>query len=329
MHDADAVPTRHISWWTVAQIVLLVATLVFAGRTLFQQWSAVRQVARDVHLQWGWISLSGVLVLAVHASLIQAWRRLLTGWGSHLRFGAAVRIWTVSNLGKYLPLKVWSIGAMGMLAKREGASGVAAIGAALLGAMLNVGTGFGVIALSGTSVLATVDPMVRTTAVAGSICFVLGVAALPWILPPVLTRLSRWRGIPDAEQHLSARSLWTVALINAGAWIGYGIAFLLFARGVAPQIAGAPGLFIAVYTTSYLAGYLFLFAPGGIGVRETVMTTLLVSLGLAHKPDALFLALASRVWLTGVEVLPGLIALPFTRSAAGRAVTAAGGPSDG
>jgi len=318
MPATESVPARHASWWTVAQVVLLVATLSFAGRALMQQWSAVRQVASDVQLQWGWILLSGAVVLAVHASLIQSWRLLLTGWGSRLPFGAAVRIWTVSNLGKYLPLKVWSIGAMGMLARREGASGAAAIGAALLGAMLNVGTGFGVIALSGTSVLATVDPIVRTTAVVGSICFLLGVAGLPWILPVFLRRLTQWRGIAEAEQHLSARALWVVTLINAIAWAGYGMAFLLFARGVAPQISGAPGLFVAVYTVSYLAGYLFLFAPGGIGVREAVMTSLLVSLNLAHKPDALFLALASRVWLTGVEVLPGLIALPFTRRAIDR-----------
>jgi hypothetical protein len=313
----------------VTQVALLTATLWFAGRALFAQWSAVRQVAHDVQPQWNWIVASGALVIVVHASLIQSWRMLLAGWGSQLRFTAAVRIWTVSNLGKYLPLKVWSIGAMGVLAQREGVSAVAAIGAALLGAMLNVGAGFGVIALSGTSVLATVEPIVRMTVLIGCVAFAVGVAVLPWMLPPVLDRVTTWRKLPATDRHLSARSLWLVTLINVVAWIGYGLAFLLFARGVTPQVSGAPGLFIAVYAVSYLAGYLFLFAPGGIGVREAFMTTLLVSFGLAHKPDALFLALASRAWLTVVEVLPGLIALPFVRRATSPvpAIIAPGSPS--
>lgn len=309
MSNAEPPTRARHWWWTLLQVALLATTLWLVGRALARQWSDVRAVARDMHVDWSAMLLSGAIVLAVHASLIQSWRMLLGGWGSRLPFAAAVRIWTISNLGKYLPLKVWSIGAMGILSRREGASGVAAIGAALLGALLNVGAGFGVIALSGASVLRTINPAMRTTAVFGSVAFVAGVLALPWLLPPILTRAAVWRGFPPLEQHLSARTIWSATLVNATAWIGYGVAFMVFAHGVTPQIAGAPLLFVAVYAVSYLSGYLMIFAPGGLVVREAVMAGLLVTLGAALQPDAILLSLASRVWLTVIEVLPGLVAL--------------------
>ena len=296
-------------WWTLAQIVAIGVALLYAWRALSTQWSGVQAVARQVHVQWRWMLLSGCVVVIVHASLVQSWRMLVTGWGSTLGFGAAVRIWTISNLGKYLPFKVGSIAAMGILTQREGASGISAIGAAILGALLNLGAGFGVVALGGASVLRTLGVTERITAIIGSVIFVLGVAMLPWILPPLLTRIARWRGLPPLQQHLRAQTIWIVTTINVLAWIGYGIAFMALSRALTPQIAGTPMQFIAVYTVSYIIGYLYIFAPGGVVVRETVMTGLLVSFGLALQPDAIFLALASRVWLTVIEVLPGLISL--------------------
>ena len=310
--------------WRVVQLLLLVATLAFATREISTQWGDLRAIAHDAVLQWGWIMLSAAMVLAVHAMLIQTWRILLAGWGSDLRFGAAVRIWTISNLGKYLPGKVWSIGALGMLAQREGVSGVSAAGAALLNALLNLGAGFGIVAIAAASELYRVAPWIRNAAVAFTVLFVVGTALLPRLLPPLLLKLSIWRGLPPIERHLPSRTLWLVTALHALSWVGYGLAFMAFAKGVTPHVAGAPPMFIAVYTASYLFGYLMLFAPGGIGVREGAMVWLLVTFGLTLQADALFLSLASRVWLTVVEVLPGLIALLHTAAvnkAAGRRVS--------
>jgi uncharacterized membrane protein YbhN (UPF0104 family) len=97
--------------------------------------------------------------------------------------------------------------------------------------------------------------------------------------------------------------------MNAAAWLGYGLAFALFSRGVTPRIGSDPALFIAVFTASYLIGYLVLFSPGGLGFREAALTVLLVGVGAAGQGDAVLLGVTSRVWLTVLEVLPGLISL--------------------
>lgn len=302
-------------WWRIVQLLLLVTTLGFVGRALSKQWADVRVLAAQTNVAWGWVLLSSAIVLAVHVMLVQSWRMVLAGWGSPLSFAAAVRIWTVSGLGKYLPGKLWSIGAMGMLTQREGGSKVAAAGAALLGTLLNLGAGFGVVALSGASVLRTMDDTYRILAMLGAAAFLVGVVCLPWLLPPVLGRIAKWRGMPPLNAHLRATTIWLATLFNVIAWVGYGLAFMAFARGITPQIVGGPVTFITAYTASYVIGYLALFSPGGLGVREFILTGLLVSLGMTVAPVATFLALTSRVWLTVLEVLPGLISLPFTPTA--------------
>lgn len=295
--------------WTVIQALLLLATVVWVTRALERQWHDVRAVAATTQIRWNWILIASVMVLLTYGMLIQSWRLLLSGWGGRLRYGAAVRIWTIANLGRYLPGKVWSVSALGVLAQREGVSGVTAAGAAILGTLLNIGTGFGILALSGAPTLGAFSPTLRLASVSASVAFVLVTALLPVLLPPVLQKIVSWRQLPPLETHLPGRALWIATGMNALSWLGYGMAFAAFTRGVAPQVHGSPILFVTVWTASYLMGYVVLFAPGGIGVRDVAMGGGLVALALAGNADATWIALTSRVWMTVLEVLPGLLAL--------------------
>lgn len=295
--------------WTVVQAVLLVATLAWVGRALARQWDDVRAVAIATELRWAWIALASVMVLCTYAILIQSWRVLLSGWGGRLTYWTAVRIWTIANLGRYIPGKVWSVGALGVLAKQEGVSGVAAAGAAILGTLLNIGAGFGVLAFSGARVLGVFEPWLKSASMVIGAAFVVGTLALPRLLPPLLQRIARWRGMEPPASALPAGTLWLAVAINAVSWLCYGMAFAAFTRGVAPHAPVNPATFIAVWTASYLMGYLVLFAPAGIGVRDGLMTGGLIALSVAGAAEATWITMTSRIWLTVCEVLPGLLAL--------------------
>jgi hypothetical protein len=292
------------------RVLLLGLTFVFIGWALYQQWADVEQAVRTLHIRWRWILAASGIVLATYAMLVQSWRLLLAGWGGSLPYGKAVQIWSVANLGRYIPGKVWSISALGVLSSREGVSGVAAVGASVLGTLLNIGAGFGVAVIFGGQLLDAVSPGLQRISLVAAVVFVLAVLLLPFILPALLNRFARWRGIPVADQHLSNRDVWLAAFLNSFAWIGYGLAFACFTRGVLP-IAINPPLWIAVYSASYLVGFLAIFAPGGIGFREVALSALLVAGGAAGQGDAAVLGATSRVWLTLLEVLPGLVGLLF------------------
>ena len=292
---------------------LLTITFGFIGWSLHGQWAELRSSLDGVTLRWRWIGAATVVVLATYAALIQSWRMLLGSWRNHLDYGTATRIWTIANLGRWVPGKVWSVGALGILASRAGVSGTAAAGAALLGTALNIGAGFAVVVSTGAPQLDAVRPGLRPVAEVLALLFAVGVVLLPWIVPSLLRVISRWRPVGKSADLSavppSARTIWAATVINVLAWIGYGVAFGLFARGITPAVSSNPGVFIAVFSASYLIGYLVLFAPGGIGFREYALVALLVAFGVAGRGDAVVLSAASRVWLTLLEVLPGVVSL--------------------
>jgi hypothetical protein len=297
------------------KLVLLVVTGSFIVWTLRGQWSELQASASGLHVQWRWVGAASAIVLCVYAMLIQSWRMLLRNWGGALPYATATRIWTIANLGRWIPGKIWSVGALSVMAAQEGVSGPAAAGAAVLGTLLNIGAGFGIAVIMGAQALDAVYPGFRSGAIAASIGVAVGIVLLPYLLPPVLAWLSRRRGGPPLDRQLTASTLWMATGINAAAWVGYGIAFALFSRGVTPQISGDWPLFIAVFAASYLIGYLVLFSPGGLGFREAALTVFLVGVGAAGQGDAVMLGVTSRMWLTVLEILPGLVSLLTVRRA--------------
>jgi glycosyltransferase 2 family protein len=156
----------------------------------------------------------------------------------------------------------------------------------------------------------------RTMAWISSAIFVVGVVALPWVLPLVLRFLAARRPtmrMPD--RHFAPGAIWLAAAINIASWAGYGAAFMLLSRALLPDVSGALAAFVAIWTASYLVGYLFLIAPGGIGVREGALVAACVALGIAGAAEATILAAASRLWLIVLEVLPGLVCLALAPGA--------------
>jgi uncharacterized membrane protein YbhN (UPF0104 family) len=91
---------------------------------------------------------------------------------------------------------------------------------------------------------------------------------------------------------------------NVFAWVAYGVALIFLARGMLPDLRLSLPQAIGVFTCSYLVGFIALFAPGGLGPRESVFLLLLAG-DIGLKPAAA-LALASRLLLTGTEVLPAV-----------------------
>ena len=99
------------------RLTLVIAAFASIAWGFSQQWhnlqSEMAASARALTLNWSWLFLASVTVLATHATLVQSWRMLLAGWGGHLCYGRAVQIWTIANLGKWIPGKVWQVGVMG------------------------------------------------------------------------------------------------------------------------------------------------------------------------------------------------------------------------
>jgi glycosyltransferase 2 family protein len=291
-----------------AQLVLVALVGWYVARELGGQWSDFRREAGALRPAWGLLIASGVVVFATYALLIDAWRRLAAGGGVRIRYGRAARIWLVSNLGKFLPGRVWQIGAMGALAQQEGVSPGVAAAAAILNALVNLAAGFAILAMSGAGVIPVVLPGGERVALLFAALSGVGLLLLPVLLPWALRLVGRRTG-RETRIAIAPGALWFSIASNLAAWLLYGLAFHLFTFAVVRRVPGPWTASVAVFTASYLLGYLALFVPGGLGVREVTMAAALTGLHMTTRVEATLLAVASRLWLTVLEVLPGALLL--------------------
>ena len=307
---ADAAPAPR-SLRTLLTGVFLLAVVWFGGRSLFGQWDAVQALRAELSTRWSLVALSSVLVGVSYLVLIQTWRLTVGAWGERLGFREAARIWFISNLGRYLPGKVWQIGAMGVMAQEAGVSSVAAVGSALVVSLVHVIIGFAVVGLTGRDLFVSLVPPGTPLTPILTLAVVLVLIA-PRLLPVIASGASRLLRRPFTLPRLPIRAIWVAAVGSGAAWVLFGLAYHLLGIGLLRHATGDAADSVAVFTLSYLAGFLALIAPGGIGVREGVMALLLTRAGIATASEATWLVVASRLWLTVLEILPGALWLALS-----------------
>ena len=273
--------------------------LFFAVRSLASQWDKVGSRLTHIQFGWQWIAGATALVFVTYALLIEGWRRVLSAWDSHLPFKQAARIWFLSNLGKYVPGNIWSLTAMGVMARKRGLSGIAAAGSSVIMQMVSLATGTAIVMVTSAKLLG--QPVL-----VGAAVLVLAIVLLsaPKFLPPLTVWAGTLIGRDIAPPSVPATSIWTAAVASTLSWLFYGFAFQLFVRGLLGAAPGEISSYVAVYTAAYILGFISPIAPAGLGVREFTLAAFMTQLGLANEVDAALVAIAARLWLTVVELVP-------------------------
>jgi uncharacterized membrane protein YbhN (UPF0104 family) len=283
----------------IAQWVFAAVVLFFAARSLATQWDKVGSRLTHIQFGWQWIGAATALVFLTYALLIEGWRRVLGAWDSQLPFMQASRIWFLSNLGKYVPGNIWSLTAMGMMARKRGMSAIAAAGSSVIMQMVSLATGTAIVMVTSAKLLG--QPLLVGAAV---IVLAIVLLSAPKFLPPLAVWVSTLIGRDIAPPSVPATSIWTAAVASTLSWLFYGLAFQLFVRGLLGAAPGEISSYIAVYTAAYILGFISPIAPAGLGVREFTLAAFMTQLGLANEVDAALIAIAARLWLTVVELIP-------------------------
>lgn len=294
--------------FVAAQWILAIVIVLFAVRALRGQWSNAAARLQSLHPDWIWIIAATGIVMATYLLLIETWRRTVIGSGQTLTFSDAARIWFVSNLGKYVPGKIWSIAAMTMMARESSVSGGVAAGSSVMIQLVTIVAGIGVVMVTGAQ--AVDHPVI---AVIAAVLIVFALALAPRALPIVGRLATSLTGREMNLPRMRASLVWMAVINSVISWVAYGVAFQFFVRGIIGSAAGATTSYIAVYAASYIIGFLALFAPGGAVVRESAIVTGMVRFALSGQADALAIAVTSRLWLTVTELVPGLAYMAIGR----------------
>jgi hypothetical protein len=300
-------------WVSVLKTLILIAALVWVVKKTINSAEAIQRGELTLHVQAGWLALSAAVYLASNALLIWSWLYLVKGLaGRTIGFLHGARIWFVSNLGTLIPGKVWSIIQMGAMSVDEGINPVAAAAASIINTAINISTGMAIGIIAGAPMIAAYfGPQAWIAWTLAGIA-VVGVLALPLLIPWGMSQLRRFRlDAPDTSAR--PRTIAVVAFANVISWFLYGAAFLCLNRGLVDPAARSVIQHTAAYTTSYVIGYVVLIAPGGFGPREFALSTILVAAGMASQAQATALTLVSRLWTLTLMILPALIFLAYRR----------------
>lgn len=283
-------PARRRALLWILQLALGLALAVFVWRTLTANWAQFRDLKVDIHLRVVPLVAAVAVTFFSYGLQIEAWRRVLLGWSQRVAFRPAAYVWTVSNLGRYVPGKVWTVAGLVLLARRAGVSGGAATASGIAVQAMAVGTGTALAALTATGSVSSYA-LLGVGVVGTAVVFVL-------VWRPLGHRLMQLfgRDLPA----LPLRTAFVAAAATLVSWVTHGLSFWLLAHGVVPGVALSPWTAVSAFSAAYIIGLVSMFAPGGLGVREAMFLAILTpSCGAG---GAVTLAVASRLFLTLMEL---------------------------
>jgi uncharacterized membrane protein YbhN (UPF0104 family) len=283
------------------QGLVTLAVVAFVARALARNWDQFRSLHVTLTIGPGWIAASVLLVFLTYVMQVESWRRILAGWGQRLGFRAAARVWSLANLGRYVPGKVWSVAGLVVLAQQAGVEPGPAAASAFVLQAISLGTGVAVVAAAAPGSA----PPLRLAA--AGVAAVLTIAVLVW--PPTARRLGRLVNATAPLEPLRPTAVFAGAVLTVLSWGTYGAAFWMLTRGLVPDTPLPLTAAIGAFTLGYILGVLALFAPGGVGVRELVLIGLLAP--FLGSGGAVAVSVASRLLLTVLEATAALLTLPL------------------
>jgi hypothetical protein len=246
-------------------------------------------------------ALAAVLAGLLASALV--WRALLADLGSRLPLRTALHVFFLGQLGKYIPGSVFAIAAQMELGRTQGVPR-SRVGAASLLFM-------GVLVAAGLLVSAVALPLTSPDALAQYywVLIVLPVG-LVCLAPPVLTRLVglalRVLRRDPLDRPLSWRGMAVALGWSLAMWAAYGVhVWVLLGPQRTTGSTSLPLLAVGGYALAWTVGFLFLLAPAGALLRETVLVLALAP--VLDRPAATAVAVVSRGVMTLGDLIWGAV----------------------
>lgn len=245
-----------------------------------------------LHFRWPWLALSLGFFLLWFILRYWIWEFIIHRHGYGQDRGQNLRMWTTSELLRYIPGNVWSFAGRYRGARQGGVERASTIQAIVLEAA-GLLTGAGVVSLL------TFSSPWRWTA---PVIYLVAIAAGPQVIRWVLVKFKQQVAIMSRFEALMIISGYVVV------WIVFGLAHMALFRAMQDTIGIVSWwLPITVSVFSWFIGYVTLITPMGLGVREATFANTLAAGSSLTIATAGLVALVSRVWM----VLSELIFLGF------------------
>ena len=296
-------PTRSLR---MIQWAIVAAIFVFLGKMVWDHWNQVKGASFSFEVFP--LLLSTLIFAFSYFIQIWAWYIITLKLGIAIPIRETLESWFYSQLGKYLPGKVWLLLSRFSCYESKGKS-KKSISVALYFEMVTVLMAGGFIFLASLIFFGEIWPFYSWRHSGWSILlFLLGLVSLH---PSVLQKILNWVLVKFDREPLSLsisyRDVLWIVMVCIAAWMIGGIGFYLFVDSIYPVVPQYILFLTGALAISSTLGLIAIFAPGGLGVREGALVYLLSF--MMATPVAAIISILTRIWMTLIEI--GLIGMIY------------------
>jgi uncharacterized membrane protein YbhN (UPF0104 family) len=302
----DEKMTERFGFKQVVRWIIVTAIFVFLGRMVWDHWNQVKGASFSFEVFP--LLLSTLIFAFSYFIQIWAWYMITLKMGIAISIRETLESWFYSQLGKYLPGKIWLF--LGRIYSYE-ARGKSrkSISVALYFEMVTVLMAGGLIFLVSLIFFGEIWPFYSWRQSGWLILFfLLGLVSLH---PSILQKILNWVLVRLNREPVSLSIsyldvLW-ILFICIVAWLVGGFGFYLFVDSIYPVALQSILFLMGALAISSTLGLIAIFAPGGLGVREGVLVYLLSF--MMATPVAVIISILTRLWMTLIEI--GLIGVIY------------------
>ena len=287
----------------VGQIIVVLFVAVLAATTLHAGWADI--VAYEWDLDYPALIIAFSLMLTVAAFYVYLWKSILERLGTPLSLRKSYRIFFLSQLARYIPGQIWGVLGLVYLSRREGVSEVISGASVAMQLLLQV--------VSGIIVFAVTLPFWPGVDSATELYVLLVFLPVGLIMlhPALVSRglklALRLTGQQEMEPVgwgysylLGQLGLWGVF------WLLNGVAYRFLIGSIySSLLPGVPAL-AGVFAIAWVAGFLNVLTPAGLGTMEITLVLLLSFWLPPHV--ATIVAIWTRVARTAIDLVCAAIA---------------------
>lgn len=279
-----------LRWGFLAVAVALLAWAVVAS------WDEVAEALRSLTL--GAIIGAGLAATAALGVNALSWRAVMVSVGLKASLPSAMRVFFLSQVGKYVPGSVWPVLAQAEFARDHGVSRARAMTGSIVAMVVGVVTA-SIVGLAGAAL--TVPDAVETYWWVVPVAVVLVALLTPPVLRRVVALAFRVTRRTEEPASITGGALAASAGWSLLVWLLLGLQAWLLLREISPDPDATFVLATGAFALAWLVGFLIVIAPAGAGAREAALVFLLGS--VATGPQALSLALVSRFLMTAADAI--------------------------
>ncbi len=288
---------------TIIGAIFIIVSLLYLGKSFTTGITEAGGLQNLLQFDVSWFLIATAFLIIHLVVAGYTWALVTNASGGKITLKQGFSIHFLSQIGKYVPGKIWAAMGKYSLSRSVGLTNIQ-VGQGLVLETIFIVLGCILTTIPLVSVAATDSGY----AVSSGIMVATGLSIiLLFMLHPIVFRKisSLIQKVMKSHFPIKERSFFEmlrILLVYVFVFVALGIAFWFLSLSFGLSMPFFPGIFI--YPAAMGIGYLVIFAPGGIGARELTTVWLIHLIAPNCEPGlAEMVALAARLWITIGEAL--------------------------